>query len=230
MKKIICFILILGIATGLLNAQMLSPSSNQWFPQGVASGDPLKNSVVLWTRVSPDADQKAVELEWEISTVPQFGKVIQKGKVKALAKDNYCVKVIPENLKSGTTYYYRFLKGEEVSPLGRTKTLPKEVEKIRLAFVNCSKYEGGYFNGFNALTKPEFADISAVIHLGDYIYENPAIYPKSYAPSVKATGRKHKPEHEIVSLEDYRIRFQQYREDPDLQATSPKFSHDQYLG
>ena len=111
---------------------------------------------------------------------------------------------------------------ETVSPVGRTKTLPTEIDKVKLAFVNCSKYEGGYFNGFNALAKMQFSDVDAVVHLGDYIYEgvlDTINTPPNhgYMRAYELTQRIHHPPKEIITLSDYRQRFQQYREDPDLQ-------------
>ncbi len=193
-----------------------SPPELYLFPQGVASGDPQQEQVLIWTRVVTGRAEPTVELTWEISTDTSFSSTFKSGKVTALEGDNYCVKVIAEGLAPGRTYFYRFLHDNQSSPIGRTRTLPLATDRVRLAIVNCSKFEGGYYNGYDAVTKMH--DVDAVVHLGDYIYESPAVGSSgSYRKAFEATGRRHKPEHEILSLEDYRTRFQQYREDNALQ-------------
>lgn len=191
------------------------------FPQSVASGDPGKHDIVIWTRVQPRDTTVIPILNWELSTDDDFKVVVQTGEIKALADDNFTVKVLVDNLEAGQTYFYRFIHEGVQSPIGRTKTLAEKAESIRLAIVNCSKYEGGYFNAYDAITKMD--NIDAVVHLGDYIYENPSVFPKSYQKAFEQTGRKHLPEHEILTLSDYRVRFQQYREDTMLQKLHELF-------
>lgn len=192
----------------------LIPGEWNYFPQSVASGDPHRESVLLWTRALPPLPADSLELLWQIALDSFFQQAVDSGKVAARNTDNFCAKVIAEGLSPGTTYYYRFAIDSIFSPVGRTKTLPATTDQIVLGLVNCGKYEGGYFHAYRALADME---VDAVVHLGDYIYENPAVFPESYEASVAQTGRKHQPAHEIISLEDYRTRFEQYRTDPDLQ-------------
>ena len=192
------------------------------FPQGVASGDPTTNSVVIWTRVETGLQRDSVKVGWQIATDSAFTKNFRNGFEYALQSKNYCIKVIPTDLQNGTTHYYRFIYEDHSSAIGRTKTLPTDADSIKLAFVNCQKFEGGYFNGLDALTNDQFHDIDVIIHLGDYIYEGVLDTIKTppnhgYMRAYELTGRLHKPAKEIITLPDYRDRFEQYRNDPDLQ-------------
>ncbi len=115
--------------------------------------------------------------------------------------------------EAGTTYFYRFWWNEHVSPIGQTKTAPapNALEPVKLAVVSCAHYEAGYFYGYGEIAQR--SDVDVVVHLGDYIYE--------YGPwkaGWKVPGRVHVPDHEIVSLNDYRTRYAQYHRDPNLQA------------
>lgn len=190
--------------SGIANA-----STDGIFTHGVASGDPLKDRVILWTRA-----EKAGTIRWEMSEDAEFSTVIRSGSAHASADKDYCVKVDADGLKPGHSYYYRFSAGKATSPVGRTKTLPAgEVETFRMGVVSCSNYPQGYFNTYRALAgRP----IDVVLHLGDYIYEYAAgIYAN--ADAIKK-GRQVKPEHEIITADDYRTRYALYRSDKDLQA------------
>ncbi|MEL7117948.1 MAG: alkaline phosphatase D family protein [Bacteroidota bacterium] len=191
------------------------------FAQGIASGDPGKNQVLIWTRVSLQDTTQVAELNWEMALDADFTQTVKQGKTQAIPSNYHTTKVLVDGLEPGSYYFYRFEYNGSFSPTGRTKTLPEQADTVRLAIVNCSKYEGGYFNGFDAVANMEVID--AVLHLGDYIYENPSVYPSSYERAYKATGRRHKPEHEILSLSDYRTRFQQYREDSMLQKLHQRY-------
>ncbi|MEL6254673.1 MAG: alkaline phosphatase D family protein, partial [Bacteroidota bacterium] len=191
------------------------------FTHGIASGDPDQFSVVLWTRFVP-AKEEMNELSYEVSESRDFSQIKASGKVKSLGENNFCIKLIARELKPGTTYFYRFLQGDLISPIGRTKTLPLEVEKLRIGVVNCAKYTGGYYHAYDALAKLE--DVDVVIHLGDYIYENGPSTPKSsYWAAYLATGRQHDPPRECLTLEDYRTRYAQYRSDSSLQKLHANF-------
>lgn len=182
------------------------------FLHGVASGDPEPRRVMLWTRVSGVAAPTPVA--WELALDPAFSQVVRSDaepgdsafQPTTDAARDYTVKVDAAGLMPGTTYYYRFRVGETVSPVGRTRTAPEgPAERLRLALVSCSNYATGFFNAYQVLARRE---LDAVIHVGDYLYEN-----------ANATGlRPHDPPFEIVTLEDYRRRHAQYRTDPDLQA------------
>lgn len=179
------------------------------FRHGVASGDPLADRVIIWTRATP-ASAGPVSLNWEVARDPDFSEIVRSGSYVTSADRDYTVKVDVDGLSSYTSYFYRFYNGEHISPVGRTKTAPRgeEADRLRFAVVACSNHSFGYFNGFGAIAKRR--DLDAVIHLGDYIYE-------TGGDAAQLPGREHYPAHEIVSLEDYRLRYAQYRSDPDLQ-------------
>lgn len=179
------------------------------FPHGVASGDPLPDRVVLWTRVTPADPAGSVTVDWEIATDPALNERVGGGRFLTTAERDFTVKFDAAGLTPGTTYYYRFRAGEAVSPIGRTRTAPAAgtSPRLRFAVCACSNFSFGFFNGFGAIARRR--DLDAVIHLGDYLYET--------ASGSDITGRNHEPPVEIVTLEEYRARFAQYRGDPDLQ-------------
>ncbi|WP_316751990.1 alkaline phosphatase D family protein [Pedobacter gandavensis] len=187
-----------------------------YFQHGVASGDPLQDRVIIWTRISP-INYADTALGWEVSTDPGFLNVVKKGRTEISAHSDYTVKVDVKGLKAGCTYYYRFSYQQMMSEIGETKTLPKELNgaDFSMAVVSCNNWEDGYFNSFRFLAqKPE---VDLVLHLGDYIYE--------YATGEygnPASGRINEPKHEILTLQDYRTRYALYRTDQDLQALHAK--------
>ena len=177
------------------------------FYHGVASGDPLSDRVVIWTRVTPDDSLHAIDVSWEVAATEQFDKIIKKGSVKTSPEKDYTVKVDVDGLSPNSHYYYRFSALDETSPAGRTKTLPVgSVDSIKFAVVSCSNWQHGYFNAYDRIAEK---DVDVVLHLGDYIYE----YGTN---NVKNVDRKHLPEHEIITLQDYRTRYSQYHLDEDL--------------
>jgi alkaline phosphatase D len=188
------------------------PTPPKVFLHGVASGDPLPTAVILWTRVS--SAEGDTDVRWEIAESPSFDSIVAEGESVARADADYTVKVDAEGLNPGTTYYYRFVALDETSPVGRTKTAPEgDVARLRFAVVSCSSYAHGYFHVYRSVAAR--AELDAVVHLGDYIYE----YGN---PDVDAGGgygdvRSYDPPHEIVSLDDYRRRYAHYRADADLQ-------------
>ena len=190
-------------------------ASTGTFEHGVASGDPFATSVILWTRVTPD-EAGSARVEWEIDTDPGFSSAIS-GVAEARLERDFTVKVEATGLQPSTEYFYRFKLGEQISPIGRTKTLPEgSPEAVRFAVVSCSNYEHGYFNVYDLIAQRS-EDYDALIHLGDYYYEYGADY---YDAPDKPEGRVHEPAHEIISLSDYRTRHAQYRRDPNLQAVT----------
>ena len=120
------------------------------FTHGVASGDPAQESVLLWTRYLA-ADSSNTRVKWEVATDEFFVYVVKKGETTAQKDLDYCVKVIPEDLNPGSTYYYRFLVGDTYSEVGRTNTLPKEIDQLKIGVVNCAKYTGGYYHAYEVL-------------------------------------------------------------------------------
>jgi alkaline phosphatase D len=183
------------------------------FEHGVASGDPLPDAVILWTRVSP-LDAGPVDVGWEVALDEGFASLATSGTARADAERDFTVKVDAVGLAPGTTYWYRFTALGRTSPVGRTRTAPTGgVERLRFAVVSCSSYAHGYFHAYRRVA--ERTDVDAVIHVGDYIYE--------YGDGEYGSVRGLEPPHEIVALEDYRLRYSQYRRDPDLQEVHRLF-------
>lgn len=179
------------------------------FQHGVASGDPLADRVILWTRVTPNGPRGAVPVQYVVARDAALTQVVLRGSTKTNPDRDYTVKVDAIGLQPGTTYYYRF-KAEGVdSPIGRTRTLPVgAVDRLRMAVVSCSNHAYGYFNAYRQIAAR--ADLDLVMHLGDYLYE--------YGTNQYGTARPTEPPHEMVTLADYRMRHAQYKRDVDLQA------------
>lgn len=191
------------------------------FRHGIASGDPLTDSVILWTRIAPDDPNAGpVSVVWEISEREDFKSIHLSGTFMAAAAHNWTVKVDAKPLPAGKTFYYRFRVGDAVSVTGQTKTLPDgPLESARFAVVSCANWQHGFFNVYDHIARSD--DYDAVIHLGDYYYEYGADGMEN--SPMGQVGRLHEPRHEIISLDDYRVRHAQYRSDPNLQAMSAKF-------
>jgi len=200
-----------------LAAAQVAPSVTVSFIHGVASGDPLADSVVIWTRVSPTDLGAVTHVDWEMSEDPAFAHTVATGRAHTGPAQDHTVKVDVQGLKPGRDYWYRFAVGPVTSPAGRTRTLPSgPVKEVVLAFVTCALYPNGLFNAYDHIAKSERLD--AVIELGDYIYEYGAA-PDDYGMVNGAKlGRIPEPTHDLVTLADYRTRYAQYRRDPDLQA------------
>jgi alkaline phosphatase D len=183
------------------------------FQHGVASGDPLEDRVILWTRATPEVDG-LVRISWEVADTEAFDSIVAGGSGTTTADVDYTVKVDVTGLEPGSTYFYRFRVGDVISPVGRTR-LPAlgAVDRVRFAVISCSNYPAGFFNVYREIANN---DVDAVLHLGDYIYE----YGKDGYASERAEefGRVSQPEEELLVLDDYRTRYAQYRSDPDLQA------------
>jgi alkaline phosphatase D len=188
-------------------AQSLSPGA---FTHGVASGDPLPDSVILWTRfVGGDG-----RIAWEVAEDDAFTRVARRGEAQASAASDYCVKVDARGLAPGRSYFYRFLSGSGPSLSGRTRTAPDSADTLTVGLVSCANYGFGYFHAYAHLAQRE--DVDLVLHTGDYIYE----YGLGDYPSAAETvaGRAFAPDHEIVTLSDYYERYRQYHADADLLA------------
>jgi alkaline phosphatase D len=190
------------------------PGANVEFKHGVASGDPLADRVIIWTRITPNSPG-AVRAIWEVASDNQFAIIVRTGDVSTSDTQDYTVKVDVTGLSAGTVYFYRFNVGSKRSAIGRTKTLPTDaVARVKLAVVSCSNYPAGFFNVYADIAKQN--DVDAVLHLGDYIYEYSSA---GYASGNSAAlNRISDPANEILSLADYRKRYAQYRSDIDLQA------------
>ncbi|SHG26439.1 alkaline phosphatase D [Microbulbifer donghaiensis] len=190
------------------------------FHHGVASGDPLQDAVILWTRATPGASLqrgKPLKVTWELARDAKFTDVLRRGSAETSAGRDYTIKIDVQGLQPDTAYYYRFVGASAQSPVGRTKTLPAVgVERVKLAVFSCSNYPAGYFNAYALAARR--GDWDAVLHLGDYIYEYPA---GGYATERAAEIGRALPEDnagEILSLADYRKRYALYRTDTGLQA------------
>ncbi|MET7956723.1 alkaline phosphatase D family protein [Streptomyces sp. NPDC005317] len=196
------------------------------FLHGVASGDPLPDGILLWTRVTPAPDAVPgsglgadTPVVWEIAEDKAFSRVAARGTAVARAGSDHTVKADVRGLRPATAYFFRFsvADGKEgvLSPVGRTRTAPAagtSVPGLRFGVVSCANWEAGWFSPYRHLAAR--ADLDAVLHLGDYIYE----YASGSYPTQDTVVRPHAPLHEIVSLADYRLRHATYKTDTDLQA------------
>jgi alkaline phosphatase D len=189
------------------------------FSLGVASGDPAHDGVVLWTRLAPDPlngggmSAESVDVRWEVADDDAMRHVVKHGRATAAAAWAHSVHVEVDGLKAHRPYWYRFNTGEAASPIGRTRTLPKpgdEADRLRFAFASCQHYETGLFTAYRHMAAE---DLDVVFHLGDYIYEG---------PGRDGQVRKHGGP-EIMTLQDYRNRYAQYKLDRDLQAAHAAF-------
>ena len=191
------------------------------FALGVASGDPTSDSVVLWTRLisgsvaetKPIADDLIVS--WQIAADPKMRNLVSSGTTIASPELAHSVHVVVEGLSSDRAYWYQFKVGNEVSPIGRTRTLPDPTvspDALKFAFVSCQNYEHGYFNPYRHLAEEA---LDFVIHLGDYIYE--------YATNTSRQFPRQHPAVECTDLATYRQRYSLYKRDRDLQAAHAAF-------
>lgn len=208
------------VAFGALPARRDTPS---WraraypFALGVASGDPAPDGFVAWTRLALDPirgggmPNRQVSVRWEIASDDSFRRIVRRGDALALPELAHAVHVEVGGLSAAREYFYRFVAGGDVSPVGRAVTAPAlgaANTKLRFAFTSCQHYEQGYFTAFRHLTRD---NVDLIVHLGDYIYEY------GIATNNPMPIRRHDGE-EIVTLEQYRNRFALYKSDADLQS------------
>ncbi|MBX9696375.1 MAG: alkaline phosphatase D family protein, partial [Cyanobacteria bacterium] len=212
-------------AAGFLAGSLISlPASARYkfssdpFKLGVASGSPLANSVILWTRLAPDPlkggglDPEPVEVKWEIANDEGFHKIVKSGTAVASPTYGHSVHVEANGLEPGRWYWYRFFAGDAVSPVGHTRTAPdrESLDPFRFTYASCQMYEQGYFTSHRYMAEE---DLDLVIFLGDYIYE------QSWGEN---DIRKHEGG-EPYTLEQYRNRYACYRSDADLQLCHARF-------
>lgn len=208
----------IGAALGAvaLRGYQVHASAPVYFSHGIASGDPLTDRVILWTRVLPgDGVARTLRLRWEVAEDLSFLHPVASGSANTSEQRDYTVKVDVTGLMAGRRYFYRFVCEGVLSPVGRTLTLPKgEVDRFSIALCSCSNYPQGYFHAYRDIAR---SNVDLVMHVGDYIYEYEA---GKYANPVatETLQRQVAPSHELVALEDYRMRYGLYRTDPDLQA------------
>ncbi|OQP07765.1 alkaline phosphatase [Geobacillus sp. 46C-IIa] len=223
---------IAGLSLGMAIAQSLggfdvhaAPKFADYpFQLGVASGDPLADSVVLWTRLAPDPlngggmPPHLVPVHWELAADEHFRHVIRRGTEMASPRLGHSVHVEVNGLKPNTVYYYRFKCGNEISPVGRTKTIPApgaEVSEMLFAFASCQQFEHGYYTAYKHMARE---NLDLVFHLGDYIYE---YGPNEYVSFTGNVRTHNSPE--IITVQDYRNRYALYRSDADLRAAHAAF-------
>ncbi|EGR0767935.1 alkaline phosphatase [Vibrio parahaemolyticus] len=210
-----------AVATGLIGCGSDDNESVAVsFEHGVASGDPTQTQVIIWTRVTTAASY--VDVSWQVASDMEFSNVVQSGVFTTDTGRDFTVKVDVQNLNANSQYYYRFIVGEMMSEVGQTQTLPEDgVEKASMAVVSCANYPAGYFHVYREiLNQHEQSPFDVVLHLGDYIYEYGA---GGYASEdAAALGREPSKGAECITLDDYRKRYAQYRQDADLQALHAK--------
>lgn len=191
------------------------------FSLGVASGDPLPDSVVLWTRIAPNpyesdggmSDRK-VPVHWTVSRNEDLKPVVQSGTTFAEPEHAHSVHLVVEDLEPSTEYYYRFEVGDRRSTVGRTKTAPDPngtVDEFRFAFASCQAWYDGFYTAYRHMAGD---DLDLIVHLGDYIYEY-GIGPNG---GVRNTHVPQAYRTEPKTLDRYRQQYGLYKSDPDLQA------------
>ncbi|GAB2739850.1 alkaline phosphatase D family protein [Streptomyces bullii] len=196
------------------------------FLHGLASGDPLPDGVLLWTRVTPTPEAipgsglgPDTEVSWVVAKDKAFTTVVAKGSTVATAASDHTVKADIRGLEPATDYWFRFSAGGTDSPAARTRTAPAagaSVANLRFGVVSCANWEAGHFAAYRHLAAR--GDLDAWLHLGDYVYE----YGTGQYGTRGTVVRPHAPTHEILTLADYRVRHATYKTDPDLQALHAK--------
>ncbi|MFS8197997.1 alkaline phosphatase D family protein [Streptomyces sp. CWNU-52B] len=194
------------------------------FTLGVASGDPLPGSVLLWTRLAPAPYEPGgglpaqnVTVDWELADDERFASPVRKGTAVAHPEYNHSVHVEVGGLRPGRVYYYRFRAGTWISETGRTRTAPAATSaaaELTYAAVACQAYHDGYFTVHRHLAQD---DVDVVLHLGDYLYE----YAVDAAGGARRYTDRKLPDlfnREARTLADYRLRYALYKSDPDLRA------------
>ncbi|MFN6568732.1 alkaline phosphatase [Dendronalium sp. ChiSLP03b] len=219
------FLLGAGFFTGLAVASQELPAlakprfSDYPFKLGVASGDPLPDGVVLWTRLAPEPlygggmPLRNVVVRWQVALDENMRKVVQRGTVLATPALAHSVHVDVRGLEPGRWYWYQFQVGSEDSPIGRTRTpgaFNNAIKQLNFAFVSCQDWQNGFYTAYRHIVNEE---LDLVVHLGDYIYE--------YGPQSGGPRQHNSPE--IVTLQDYRNRHALYKTDPNLQAAHAAF-------
>ncbi|WP_151639293.1 alkaline phosphatase D family protein [Noviherbaspirillum aerium] len=196
----------------------LSRTARYPFSLGVASGAPLAASVVLWTRILPDpldaqsSGSQPYAVRWEVAEDEGFRQIAARGSATALPELAHSVHVDAGGLKPDRWYWYRFMLGDAISPIGRTRTAPAAdtmASSLKLAVASCQHWDFGQYAAHRHIAA-EAPDL--VAFLGDYIYEW-----GEYALAHPAAPRRRS--NESVTLDQYRARYAQYKSDPHLQAS-----------
>lgn len=184
------------------------------FRHGVASGDPLADRVVIWTRFTPAgraSSPAVIGLRWEMARDTAFADIVASGEAEAAEDHDYTANVDVAGLEPATRYHYRFTAPSgEVSPPGRTRTAPEpdaKVPSLRIGVASCAAWANGYFNAYRNLAA---RDLDLIVHVGDYIYEGSHRAGRPVRPVPRPDP--------VFRLDDYRRRYALYRTDPDVQA------------
>ena len=186
------------------------------FYHGVASGDPLIDAVIIWSRITLNSTDP-VSVNWRMATDTMFSNIVASGVANTDSSSDWTIKVDVTGLSSDTWYYYDFEYDGMTSLVGRTRTAPTGgVDHLRFGVVSCQSYEHGFYHAYKDMATRN--DMDCILHLGDYIYEYEA---GGYSSNI--SGRANEPVNEIVDLSDYRMRYSHYKLDPDLRA-----AHQQY--
>lgn len=216
------------LGTGALTSNRALAQANfldDPFKLGVASGDPLPDGVVLWTRLAPDPfaedgssgmPQEPFGVRYEVAGDESFRRIVKRGAVEAIPELGHSVHAEVSGLLPGREYFYRFKAGPEISPVGRTKTAPAPnapLDALTFAFASCQENSNQrkYYTAYANMAEE---DLDLVIHLGDYIYDNPISQDATPPDHVKG---------EPETLEEFRWRHALYRVDADLQRTHARF-------
>jgi alkaline phosphatase D len=195
-----------------------SIASPAWYPfrLGVASGSPLPDSVVLWARIvsEPGSSEPPapgpLTVRWEVAADPAFRRIVSQGNAVALPELAHSVHLDARGLQPDRWYWYRFMLGDAVSPVARTRTAPAPgamPARMRLAYASCQHWEFGEYAAHRHIAD---AAPDLVAFLGDYIYE--------WGPYDAAHPASPRRSDESITLENYRARYAQYKADPHLQA------------
>lgn len=201
------------IALGALPGDSIAdrPLRANPFGLGVASGDPLPQGVLLWTKLDADVvgRSRPVSVRWEVAADDRFARIVRRGSALAPPELGHSVHAEVHGLEPGRDYWYRFMAGGQVSPTGHAKTAPAanaRIGRVQFAFVSCQNYEHGFYTAFRRLASES---VDVIVHLGDYIYE------KHYPTRLIV---RHHEGGEAFTLAQYRARYALYRADADLQA------------
>jgi alkaline phosphatase D len=211
------------------------------FAQGVASGDPGVDSVLLWTRASAAGRADVVELVVEVAEDAAFERVVASAPTRALASADHTCRVLAGGLQPARSYWYRFTTADGAgSRIGRTRTAPApdDGRPVRFAFVSCQNVCEGAQNAYRRMIfederAPAAEQLAFVLHLGDFVYEV-VEYPedrpagKRYDRRLRypiqfPDGEKVLSFHVPVTVADYRALYRAYLQDPDLQDARARF-------
>ncbi|MCH2034987.1 MAG: alkaline phosphatase D family protein [Tenacibaculum sp.] len=184
-----------------------SDATEKNFDLGVASFDPTNSQVIIWTRYT--SQQTSIKLRWQLANDEAFTNIVREGEVETDASRDYTVAIEIKDLAQNLKLYYRFanIDDKATSVVGKTLTFGASTTELKLAVASCSNYAYGYFNVYEAIN---LSDADVVVHLGDYIYE--------YGEDTYGSFRDPDPTGEILSLDDYRRRYRQYRSDEQLKS------------